>query len=368
MSGRRWRIAVHALDRTGPPMLALTFVRWLASVRADDAVEVVALRGGPLLDTFLEYAAVRVLLDHHEPWNADRADPRRVAELAGRLDGLLPADATLLVSVSAGATLAWAGSDWGPIVTWVVEEEEGYPAVLVDRTDIWLAGAARTRTDVQRRVGSSVPVRVVDEFVEAPGPLEGADRERRRSSLGITDDDLLLVSAGIATSRKGPDLFAELVTVAARSDDRIRGLWIGGEEDELFPHLQHASRRSGGRLRVLPGVADLGAWFQAADVVVHTARFDSFPNVCLLAAMAGRPVVSFSGTGGVEDMFGPTFLGAPYPDLGALAAALGTLADDEHRQHTAAAQRAHLGSTHDVRVVAPLLLRELLAAAPPEPG
>ncbi len=54
-----WRVMVHALDRTGPPMLALAFVRWLRRTHPGDDVELVAFRGGEMVSEFSEVTAVR---------------------------------------------------------------------------------------------------------------------------------------------------------------------------------------------------------------------------------------------------------------------------------------------------------------------
>ena len=72
------RVLLHALDRTGPPMLARSFARWLRTQHPDHEIEVVAFRGGPLIGDFAELGPVHVLLDPHEAWDHGRPRPDRV--------------------------------------------------------------------------------------------------------------------------------------------------------------------------------------------------------------------------------------------------------------------------------------------------
>jgi glycosyltransferase involved in cell wall biosynthesis len=45
-----------------------------------------------------------------------------------------------------------------------------------------------------------------------------------------------------------------------------------------------------------------------ADICVFPSRFDNFPNACLEAMAAGRPIVA-TRSGGMEEMLGPTDAG-----------------------------------------------------------
>lgn len=339
----RWRIALHALDRTGPPVLARGWLRWLTTERPDDEVEVVAFRGGPLLDDLLRLAPVHVLLDPSEPWDHAQPDTERVAEVRRRAGRLAPADVTLLVSVAAGQALPYT-SDGGETVAWVVEQGEDLhwlapPLQLADRVDRWLAGSDGTRADLAGR-GIEVAA-VAPEFVETPEV--GADVAARcRGAAGVADDGLLVVGAGIATRRKAPDLFVEVALAHGR--DRTRPpatfVWLGGERDPLFDRLRAEVDRLGLRgVRFAGDVVDVTPWLAAADVLLHPARLDAFPLVCVTAAALGTPVVGFSGAGGLEEMFGSAFVGAPYPDVAALADQLRSLADPGARRRAGEGQR-----------------------------
>lgn len=357
----RWRVVVHALDRTGPPVLARAFLRWLGREHGDE-VDVVAFRGGELLDDFLALAPVRVVVD---PEEAEPLATERIEALRRRVGELPEVDATLLVSIASGRALPFLGASSEPIVTWVVEQGEAFPDGVAERSTRWLAGSVSTRDELVERVEAAAGAVVTMEFVDGPVATSEEQRRRCRLAMGAGGDELLVVAAGIATPRKAPDLFLELALAHRRAGGPpARFTWIGGERDLLFHHARTEADRLGlDEVRFVGNVADVGPWLAAADVFVHPARLDSFPLVCLHAAAAGTPVVAFGGVGGVPEMFGPTFEGVDYPDVVGLAGVVGTLADAERRRAVGTAQREHVLARYVADVGAPRIREQLLLAA-----
>lgn len=362
-----WRLVVHALDRTGPPMLARAFVRWLRGAHPDHDVDVVAFRGGELLDDLLQLCDVRVVLDPLEPWDWRAPDAERLAELEPRLAGLPRADATLLVSVAGGQALPLLPAEsCDPIVTWSVEQGEDLHEAADERTARWLAGSTGTRDELRARLGDAAPIELVAEFIETPVAPDDERRRRYRTALGATDDDLLVLGAGIATVRKAPDLFVEAALAHVRRDAgrAARYVWLGGEHDEFFHTVRAEVHRLGlGQVRLVGNVVDVVPYLAAADVFLHPARLDAFPLVCLHAAAVGTPVVAFAGVGGVVEMFGDSFVGSPYPDLTGLVDRLDELADPTRRAEVGDAQRARVLSRYTAEVAAPAILDQLRVAA-----
>lgn len=360
----RLRIAVHALDRTGPPVLAMSFVRWMSRLHPEVDLEVVSLRGGPLIDDVVRLADAMVVLDPDEPWDISDPDRPRHDEARRRLDELPTPDATLLVSVAAGQLLP-VMERTGTLVTWVVEQGQDLhwidePTGLRERTDAWLAGSASSHAEVSGRLEG--PVRLVPEFVDDREPVDAQVRRRCRAALDVSDDELLVIGAGIATRRKAPDLFMQTCIAARRRRERAVFLWIGGERDELhWPVRQDVHRAGLGRFRTMESVTDLHHWLGAADVFLHTARLDAFPLVCLHSAVAGTPVVAFRGAGGTTEMFAESFVGADYPDLGGLADVVHSLATPSVRERVAREQSERVRSTYVTDVCAPALFESLIS-------
>lgn len=368
----RWRIVVHALDRTGPPMLARSFLRWTLLHRPDDSLDVVAFRGGELVDSFVELAPVRVLLDPSESWDPARPPDGRIAQIRRRIGSLPRVDASLLVSVAAAQALPLLDDD-EPVVTWSVEQGDDLhwiddAAGLVERTSRWLAGSTGTERELRARLPPGTPIGLRAEFIERPRPMTTEMVANCRTALGAGDDDLLVVGAGIGTSRKGVDLFLEVALAAERRGlDHLHFAWLGGERDDLHWRVRDETARLGVRaVRWFGSVTDVDPWLAAADVFLHTARLDSFPLVCAHAAAVSTPVVAFRGTGGTEDMLGPAFVGAPYPDVEGLVDALEHLGDPGARRSLGQRQHDIVSRSYMSDVAAPAILAELAAATRPQ--
>ncbi|MFN8016921.1 MAG: glycosyltransferase [Acidimicrobiales bacterium] len=354
------RIWVHALDRTGPPVLVRTLLAWLVEVRPDLRLEVLAFRGGEMEGEVASLAPVRVVLDDHEPWEHASPDPARLDELRGRFADLEVAAANLLVSTSAAQALQVVG-EVGPIVAWSVEIGEDLhwldgPVPVRARVDRWLAGSAGTAAELQGRLGHPVPV--AHEFVA--GPAVAASPDEARDAVGVPVDLPLVVGAGIGTHRKGVDLFLEAALAASRLAPEVQFCWVGGAADPLRPRVADLAERLGlASFHVAPSTPALDDVLAAADAFAHPARVDAFPLVCLHAALVATPVVGFAGCGGLQEMFGPTARLVPYPDVAALADAVVALAIERRSGATGPSQQAHVAARYRVEVAAPALLDAL---------
>lgn len=348
-------------------MLARSFARWLRRHRPDIELQVVSFRPGPLAAELRSLAVVVELLEPHEPWDHRAPDPRRSAALARAASELERPDAALLVSVAAGQCLPYLADDH-PVVTWSVELGEDLHWVRdlpeLRRTRTWLAGTEAVAAELGALLPAHTPISVVPEFVDDPADEPGDATTSLRAAVEVPEGRLLAVGAGIATVRKAPDLFLEVALAHRRHGGTARFAWIGGEGDPLFPLVGAEAQRVGlgEDLALVASTPDLVSWLGEADVFVHPARLDAFPLVCLHAAAAGTPVVAFSGAGGAQAMFGPSFVGAAYPDVAALSAQVGALADEGRRAAVAAAQRTAI-EAHLAPRAAPVLLAALEAAA-----
>jgi glycosyltransferase involved in cell wall biosynthesis len=136
-----------------------------------------------------------------------------------------------------------------------------------------------------------------------PGPAAPA-----RRILGLPEDARLLLFVAHGARRNPWKDFATLAAAAAllahaarvnnppdRSDRPIIFLIVGDEG----PPIRHGRVE----LRFIPTVAapeDLVRYYHAADLYVHAARMDTFPNTVLEALACGRPVVA-SAVGGIPE-------------------------------------------------------------------
>lgn len=365
----RWRLLLHALDRTGPPMLARSFLRWATAHRSDDGFDVVAFRGGEMLDSFVELAPVLVVLDPREAWDAHDPPSDRLAALRRRCSTLPPVDATLLVSVASAQALPIL-RDAGPTVVWSVEQGEDLhwldePVGLLSRDRSWLAGSDGTMRELAYRLPPCTTITRCDEFIELPPAMSEQLISNCRHALGGAEDRVLVLGAGIGTPRKGVDIFLEVALAARRRHlDHLRFTWLGGEQDPFLWRVRSEADRLGlDTLRWFGNVTDVDRWLAAGDVLLQAARLDSFPLICLHAASVGTPVISFAGVGGTEEMFGDAFVGRRYPDVQGIVDLLEELSDPQERHRRGAAQRHAVTSRFISDVAAPKVMEAMESAA-----
>jgi glycosyltransferase involved in cell wall biosynthesis len=169
-------------------------------------------------------------------------------------------------------------------------------------------------------------------------PCDPDRREHERATLGIGPEELLVLSIGRLELAKGwPELLAALPRLrGCPTWPRLRLLWVGtGTLDQRLRQL--GSALGGGQVRLLPAHPDVPALLDAADLLVHPARFEGMPLVVLEAMAKGLPIIA-TAVSGIPEALGDTGVllaphDAPGPDLGTrLADAICALAGDAPRR------------------------------------
>lgn len=135
----------------------------------------------------------------------------------------------------------------------------------------------------------------VDRTIFNPGSLQNA-----RSILGLPPDAAIVLFA--AQSPRGNPFkdFATLKAAIGRLAEKMRHrrllfIALGGEgETEHLPNaeIRHVARQCDPRT--------VANYYRAADIYIHAAKADTFPNTILEALACGRPVVA-TGVGGIPE-------------------------------------------------------------------
>jgi len=121
----------------------------------------------------------------------------------------------------------------------------------------------------------------VDEFLFHP-----ADGRELRRSLGVADDDFLILFVGGFISRKGSDRLS--LAIDKLNDPHIRSIFVGRpfKGDEAIPTCKGIVYRGPLEHNLLP------AYFNAADVFVLPTQNEGCSNAIVEALACGTPVIS----------------------------------------------------------------------------
>lgn len=227
----------------------------------------------------------------------------------------------------------------------------GVPAITTRRMDRRVSRGLRTKlmygSLVQRTVAISPAVRdCLLEANVAPNSVEliwdavdpnafesSAPREALRASLGLREDEFVLISMAALVKRKGIDVLIDAVSLLAKRGVPVR-LLVGGEGEERSA-LEAQAKRLGVEPQVefLGWRADKADLLAAADVFVLPSRAEGVGVAALEAMAAQKPVVA-SRVGGLSQAVvdGETGSLVEPGDPAALADALQSLAGDVERQ------------------------------------
>jgi len=350
---------LHAAERTGPPLFALQFLRWLRE--ADSSWRTTTLfldADGPLSADFADLGPV-VHSQGRVPFRTGRSRARRALTWRdgqslrrdlrrhGRID---------LAHVHCiGSLRVMAALPPVPVLAHLHELSVGQ--------DLHLGPNARAHvTDAQRYVAVSDGVRA--EFLQR-FPVDPATVSRQwgfvdparldvptsRAGTALPPDAFVVTSSGVRHWRKGPELFVRVAQHARRLAPEVpwHFVWIGGQDNGGLEDLVAGSDVRD-LVRFLPHQADPLHLIAASDVFALTAREDAFPLVCVEAAAAGRPIATFAN-GGAAELVEAAGCGVVSPALDAehLASQLVALAGDSRR-------RAELGERGRTFAAANLLI------------
>jgi glycosyltransferase involved in cell wall biosynthesis len=169
--------------------------------------------------------------------------------------------------------------------------------------------AADTRRVLGARLSRRIPVVVVPNAVDTSfwRPPEPEERRRARRSLGLGEDDFVVLTVGRLTLRKRIHAAPRIAALAARRSKRRLTLVVVGDGPlrsvmeksvKVYPMLVDGLRI------VWRGFVDrrrLRDFYWASDVVLIPGLREAMPITALEAMACGRPVVGFKGTG-LEDV------------------------------------------------------------------
>jgi glycosyltransferase involved in cell wall biosynthesis len=124
-----------------------------------------------------------------------------------------------------------------------------------------------------------------------------------RNRFGFSAGDFIVGGMGLASARKGTDLFIEVYHAVRRKNAEIRFCWIGDFETETIREelLQKLSQGNPDNF-VFTGVLP-HSYFNLSpfEIFFLSSREDPYPLVILEAAMMKIPAICFADSGGIPE-------------------------------------------------------------------
>lgn len=118
-----------------------------------------------------------------------------------------------------------------------------------------------------------------------------AARTAARQRLGLPQETPLVVTVGRLVPQKEPHLFVQTVAGWRESLPELQACWVGdGKLRESFDE-QSSAAGADQAIRCVGWQDNVGDWLQAADIYLHTARYEGLPLALLEAMAHGLPCV-----------------------------------------------------------------------------
>jgi glycosyltransferase involved in cell wall biosynthesis/5S rRNA maturation endonuclease (ribonuclease M5) len=134
------------------------------------------------------------------------------------------------------------------------------------------------------------------------GLLEPAivSKKSIRDAYCISDSAFLVIGVMRLTDQKRPLLFLNCIDVLSQRHPNLKVLLIG--DGALFAEVQKTINEKGLEhiITLLGEQTNATDFMQAADVLLHTPKFEGLPNVILEAQQVGCPVVCSNAGGSLE--------------------------------------------------------------------
>jgi len=189
-------------------------------------------------------------------------------------------------------------------------------------------------------------VTVLHTFVDGERYRHPELRGEARRELGIPNDAVVVLNIGRLVAQKCQADFLETAARCLPADDSLHFVLCGSGKLESSLRRRAERLGLGGRFHMAEFTARPERMYAAADIMLHTARWEPLGNVILEAMSAALAVVA-TDVDGTREAVSSKEVGllVPAGDVGAMEKAVMELArDGSLRRRTGEAARRHVGA------------------------
>lgn len=363
----------HDASLSGAPYTQLYLIKWLRA-HTQHRIQLVLLRGGPLLKEFEKVATVHIVHKYASNPSLGQRMLRKTEALTNiglcSIYRALVRTKPSLIFANAAPTLEFAIG---------LKQALGVPLLLnmhelastffytnaaqfardTAAIDLLIPGSQAVKTFCQ--TFCPIPnekIRVVYDFT-GDTTIGSTTAAIIRHELGIPPEAKVVGGIGAFNWRKAPDLFVQAAHhCQAGSQQDVYFVWVGGDITSMtYQEIAYDIQRLGlaGKALFVGAKNDLRGYYELFDLFLLTSREDPFPLVCLEAALHGSPTICFAQAGGMPEFVREDagFV-VPYADTQAMGERAAYLLNhDEVRQRMGATAQARVENNHTTRVIGP---------------
>jgi glycosyltransferase involved in cell wall biosynthesis len=384
----------HDASLTGAPLFLLRFLQWLRQNR-QLSLQILVGAAGPLVPDFEALAPVSLF--EPKPTVAYRILRRlrmnssyRSAHLASLREQLAESNIRLIYAntIVNGKILDFLSFLGCPVICHVHELEQPIMDYGADNIDlvkkhanayIAVSGAVKRNLVENHNVPAS-KIQMVHGFIptaEYDAARDDAGIPALRQELGIANAAKLVCACGSIEPRKGTDLFLQVArkVVEAYKEAPVHFVWVGGRPESVDQMRNRVKAESlEDFVHFVGPKSDVGVYYSASDLFLLSSREDPFPLVMMEAALRGKPVVCFSGSGGASEFVEEEDAGFVVPgfDVDQMARRVAELLSaEELRRRMGSAARRKVLARHDIAIgasrISAIIDDALLASASADP-
>jgi glycosyltransferase involved in cell wall biosynthesis len=381
----------HDASQTGAPLFLFRFLQWLRQNRRI-SFRILVGNSGILMPDFESLAPVTLF--EPKPTMAYRAMRRlgvnssyRSAHLASLKRRLADSDIRLIYAntIVNGKIIDFLSFLRCPVICHVHELGEVIRDFGAENIDLvkkyanaYVAvSAAVTRNLVENHGVAAAKIQLVHGFiptVDYKSTEDGGGISTVRQQLGVPMAAKLVCACGSIEPRKGPDLFLQVACRVLQSykNSPVHFVWVGGRPESV-DHMRELTKAASLEhfVHFVGPKSNVGPYYSASDLFLLSSREDPFPLVMMEAALRGKPVVCFDGSGGapefVEDDAGFVVPGFDINEMARRVVDL--LSAEDLRKRMGAAARQKVLDRHDIALgasrISSIISRVLLASDSP---
>jgi glycosyltransferase involved in cell wall biosynthesis len=229
---------------------------------------------------------------------------------------------------------------------------------IINSIDKFITVSKLSDSHFKQLTNSNIHTHIINEFIDISMFKKPTINKKEFSKeLGLFDN-FVVGGCGVASFRKGIDLFIELSRIFQKKHAAlpIKFLWVGNVSEEIILGYKYDNEMLG----VVENIIFCGVqkepqnYFNLFDVFALTSREDPFPLVAIEAASLGKPIICFENASGIPELMdGKGGFVVPYMNIDEMMNKIITLYKNKEMYEILSNDIKERSLGYDVNIIAP---------------